>query len=118
MTNGVGGSEGIHSDLRFGLRMLARHPGFTAIAIITLALGIGANAAIFSMVIGILMRALPYHEPQRLYVIHEVVPQWNVGPVEAAGGNFVEWQRNCPGFSSIALIEPYFVDLKGVGAPY
>src|SRR5579884_364130 len=105
MTNGVGGSEGIHSDLRFGLRMLARHPGFTAIAIITL-------------VIGILMRASPYHEPQRLYVIHEVVPQWNVGPVEAAGGNFVEWQRNCPGFSSIALIEPYFVDLKGVGAPY
>ncbi|MGH9405499.1 MAG: ABC transporter permease [Terriglobia bacterium] len=104
-------------DLRYGSRTLARNPGFAAIAILTLALGIGANTAIFSMLNGILLRALPYPEPQRLYSINEVVPQWGAAPADVAGGNFLAWRRNCTEFSAIALLETDPVDLKGAGPP-
>lgn len=104
-------------DLKYGARTLGRSPGFTAIAVITLAVGIGANTAIFSMLNGILLRALPYPQPNRLYAINEVVPQWGGGPVLVTGGNFLQWRRDCPGLSSIALLETNSVDMKGMGLP-
>lgn len=104
-------------DLRYGIRTLARSPGFTAIAILTLGIGIGANTAIFSMVNGILLRALPYPQPQRLYTVAEMVPQWGAGPLPASGGNFLRWRSNCPGFSSMALWETYPVSFKSSGPP-
>ena len=75
-------------DLKFGLRMLARNPGFTAVAVLTLALGIGANSAIFSVVNAVLLKRLPYPDPARLVTVLE--NQANVGTMSLAWPNFVD----------------------------
>jgi putative ABC transport system permease protein len=93
-------------DLRYGFRMIARRPGFAIIVTITLAVGIGVNTAIFSMVNGILLRALPYPQPGQLYGINEVVPQFSLSypSLPVTGGNFLMWQRGCPAFSAMAIL--------------
>jgi hypothetical protein len=87
-------------DLRYGARMLGKNPGFTLIAVLTLALGIGANAAIFSVVNGVWLRALPYKEPERLVMLWEANSRVRSGHVSHQ--NFVDWRTQSRSFEAIS----------------
>jgi predicted permease len=100
-------------DLRYGLRMLAKNPGFTAMAVLTLALGIGANTALFSVVNGVLLNPLPYPEPSQLVTLHESKPNFETGSISYP--NFRDWQRDSRSFSSIAINRGYAFNLTGMG---
>ena len=103
-------------DLRYGARMLLKNPGFTSIAVITLALGIGANAAIFSVVNAVLLRPLPFKEPERLIMIRETkipqFPEFSVSP-----GNFLDWKRRNTVFERLVAITAPSFNLIGTGDP-
>jgi len=102
-------------DLKYGLRMLAKNPGFTAVAVLTLALGIGANTAIFSVVNGVLLNPLPYPEPNQLVTLHESKPNFPYGSISYL--NFRDWQKENHTFSSIAVARGYGFTLTGAGEP-
>jgi putative ABC transport system permease protein len=89
-------------DLSYGARMLLKKPGFTLIALVTLALGIGANTAIFTVVNGVLLRPLPYDEPDRLVMLWESDPRRNSEQQRVAPPNLVEWREQSRSFESIA----------------
>jgi len=89
-------------DLRYGARMLLRKPGFTLIAIITLALGIGANTAIFSVVNAVLLRPLPYEESERLVVLYETNPQQGRDEMSVSYPNFADWRAQSQSFEQLA----------------
>ena len=88
------------SDLRTALRSLVHRPAFTAVAVLTLALGIGANSAIFSVVHAVLLRPLPYREPDRLIWITSVVPRINFEALAAA--DYLDWRDGSRSLESIA----------------
>lgn len=93
-------------DLSFGLRTLRKSPGFAALAIVTLALGIGATTAVFSLVNGVLLRALPYRNPERLVYLFEPTPRIPGVPLEGFGplnADFYDWQSQSRSFASLAL---------------
>jgi putative ABC transport system permease protein len=87
-------------DLLFGLRLLWKSPGFTAVAVLALALGIGANTAIFSVVYATLLAPLPYHQPDRIVMVWSKINNDNRNGVSA--GDFLDWQRQSTSFESIA----------------
>lgn len=88
------------SDARYAIQQLVKNPGFTLVALLTLAPSIGATSAIFSVIDGVLLRPLPYHEPERLVRVYETVPQY--GRFSAAPANFLDWRRQSTAFERIA----------------
>jgi putative ABC transport system permease protein len=112
---GVSFLETIVQDLRYGARMLRKSPGFTIIAVLTLAIGIGANTAIFSVVYGVLLAPLPYKDPSQLIVLNETTPK--VGVVSVSYPNFLDWRSQSHGFSEMAAVHSASFNLANVSQP-
>ncbi|HJQ25490.1 MAG TPA: ABC transporter permease [Blastocatellia bacterium] len=104
-------------DVRYGLRVLRQHPGFTLIAVVTLALGIGANTAIFSLVNGILLRPLPYREPDRLVRLIQSSPALGLPTWGISQADFVAYRDQNSTFETFALFTNGGVNLTGDGEP-
>jgi predicted permease len=100
-------------DLKYAFRMLAKSPAFTAVAILTLALAIGANTALFSVVNGVLLNPLPYPQPDQLLTLHESKPNFNTGSISYP--NFLDWQKDNHTLSSMAVSRAYSFSLTGIG---
>jgi predicted permease len=106
------------TDLRFTLRSLRQSPMFAAIAVATLAIGIGANAVIFSAVNGILLKPLAYPQPQRLYSIRTAVPQSRLYPDVPVNPRHLElWRRECSSCESMSIVGTAAFNLGGAGEP-
>jgi predicted permease len=100
-------------DIRYGMRMLRKSPNFTLVAVLTLALGIGANTALFSVVNGVLLNPLPYPHSEQLVTLHESKPNFSQGSVSFP--NFLDWQKDNHTFSSMAIMRPTTFSLTGAG---
>lgn len=98
-------------DLRYALRVLRKSPGFTCVTILTLALAIGSNSAIFSFVYGVLLAPLPYRNASSLVVLNETTPR--VGSVSVSYPNFLDWRSQCRSFSQMAYVEQMSFNLSG-----
>ena len=109
----------MRNDLRHAFRLIRREPGFAAVVVLGLAIGIGANTAIFSVVNGILLRPLPYPEPERLFMASEVVPKFsNLYPIIPANLNhFYEWRKRCSSFERLAAMQGIALNLTGHDQP-
>ena len=104
-------------DIRLGLRMLIKHPGFTVIAVLTLAIGIGANITIFSVVNAVLLRPLPYPEAEQLVFLWSESPQRNIKERSSAYANVADWRTQSQALADIAIFDPTMVTLTGGAEP-
>ena len=109
--------ETLWQDLRYGARMLARNPGFTAVAVLTLALGIGANASIFSVVNGILLGPLPYPEADRLVQLYAAKPSKGWDDFAVSHPDFLDWSEQNESFEGMAIYRGRSLSLTGEGEP-
>lgn len=100
-------------DLRYAFRVLCKNPGFTLVAVLTLALGIGMNTAFFSVVNGVLLNPLPYPQPDQLVALGESKPNFTNGSISYP--NFVDWQKDNRVFSSMAIARGSSFSLTGLG---
>lgn len=107
--------ETLWQDLRHGLRILRKSPGFAIIAVLTVALGIGANTAVFSVVYGVLLEPLPYHDSARLILLNETTPR--VGMVSVSDPNFLDWRSQSTTFSQMAAVHEVDFNLSGISQP-
>src|SRR6476660_4730184 len=113
---GGGVFETLAQDVRYGVRMLAKHKAFTSIAVITLALGIGANTAIFSVVNELLLRPLPYRDAERVVMLWEVTPEGR-RQNSTSRGNFRQWRQQSTSYQQIAAFSDQRLNLTGAGDP-
>jgi putative ABC transport system permease protein len=107
--------EALWQDLRYAFRTLRKNPGFTGVALITLALAIGANTAIFSAVYSTLLRPLPFADPDRLVAMNETHP--TIGIVSVSYPNFLDWREQSHAFSDMAVMVGRSYNLPGIEQP-
>jgi predicted permease len=107
--------EAFWNDVKFGVRVLLRSPGFTLVAILTLALGIGANTALFSLVNGILLEPLRFPQANRLVALYQHKPEFLYSSISYP--NFLDWQRDNRTLQSLAAFRPDTFSLTGLGEP-
>jgi putative ABC transport system permease protein len=105
------------NDLKFAFRQLLKNPGFTAVAVLTLALGIGANTAIFSLINAVLFKPLPYREPDRLVMVWEDASLIGFPRDTPAPANYADWKARHPGFEDMAATDWRSFNLIGDGEP-
>jgi putative ABC transport system permease protein len=107
----------LEQDVRYGLRMLGKNPAFTAIAVVALALGIGANSAIFSVVDAVLLRPLPFKNPGQLVMLWENAAHLGFPKDTPSPANFLDWQKQTQSFTGMAAMVERSFNLTGVGEP-
>jgi predicted permease len=115
--HGLPAIETFLQDTRYAFRMLRKNPGFTAVAVLTLALGIGANTAIFSVVYAVLLKPLPYTNPEQLFTAFQANTQEGVAETGCSYLNFEEWRAQNHVFSEMAGIVAHQLTLTGRGEP-
>ncbi len=113
--NSIGMIDNACRDLKYAVRTLARSPGFTIVAVLVMALGIGANIALFTVVRSVLLNPLPFHDSSRLYALRQrnsqehgrsgATPMNEYMPVDA--GSFAEWQKTAAGMAELAMVSPW-----------
>jgi putative ABC transport system permease protein len=104
-------------DLRYGARMLLRRPGLTLIAVVTLAIGIGLNTALFSVVNSILLRQLPFHEPERLMQVWETWPAEEAQSGTVSPNNLLDWRAQARSFAALSGYSIWLFTLTGTNEP-
>ena len=109
--------ESLMQDVRYGWRMLVKNPGFSAIAVLTLAIGIGASTAIFSVVDAVLLQPLPYQQAEQLVLVTESVPGMSADEFGVAAGEYQDYRDRNHSFSQIAAYESAGFNLTGKGRP-
>jgi MacB-like periplasmic core domain len=109
--------ESLTQDVRFGLRMLCKSPGFTAVAVLTFTLGIGANTAIFTVAYNVLLRPLPYRDASCLVMVWEDSSAYGFPQDTPAPGNFASWKSQNNVFADMAALRGGDFDLTGAGNP-
>src|SRR4030095_2314922 len=121
ITSGTRSKVNVFSDLgqdvRYALRMLAKNPAFTAVAVVALALGIGANTAIFSVVNAVLLRPLPFKHPEQLVMLWENAAHLGFPKDTPSPANFLDWQKQAQSFTGMAAMAERSFNLTGVGEP-
>ncbi|HMB80953.1 MAG TPA: ABC transporter permease, partial [Vicinamibacterales bacterium] len=109
--------DDILQDVRYALRLCLRTPGFTFVAVLALALGIGANTAIFTIVNAVLLEPMPFRDPGRLVVMWETNARRPGKPNTIAPSNFVRWRERATAFERMAPFYDYRINLTGAGEP-